>query len=261
MLKYLEQEGVLDSVPWGFVDLGTGATLHYALAEVLSTVGHTAPTSFYLGLRGGIIEGIHSRPEPYFFDKGYNTGFLESSSDLVTFFETICSADHGTVVTYEDLGDQVKPVLKECVNTPVIQWGFAFVRSTMLWFTENLFLDKRFVGPYADIRDVSVKCFQTFWASPTIQEATAWGSFPMEDGWGKESFYHHLAQPYTLRNLPLVLWAGVFPGRRHWWHEAAIVTTSKWLQILLNKCSKVGRFLLKLRMKVDLKRRIRRVFK
>ncbi len=259
MLKYLEQEGLLDSVPYGFVDLGTGATLHYALSEVLSTVGRTAPTSFYLGLRGGVIEGVHSRPEPYFFDKVYNLGFLDSP-DLVTIFEAICSADHGSVVTYEDLGDRVKPVLEDRVNTSVMQWGFPFVRSTLLWFTENLFLDQRFVNPYTDIREVSVNCFQTFWTSPTVQEATAWGSFPMEDGWGKVSFYHHLAHPYTLRSLPSVFWTGSFPSRRHWWHKAALVTTPKWLQFLLKGGSKVGRLLLGLRMKVNLKHRIRQVY-
>jgi FMN phosphatase YigB (HAD superfamily) len=240
-IQYLEQVRLLEDDRFGVVDLGTGATLHHALAAVLETCGVTPPKSFYLGLRKG-SDSEYGLPEAYLYDERYRLGFMQAPG-LITFLEAVCSADHGSVLDYKNDLDVVRPILKDESNQAVDEWGYPIVRNTILTFAENLLLDFRLLNPWADVRTMIEHLQQEFWRDPSVKEAHAWSNFPLEDGWGKHSEALVLAKPYSVFDLPR-LWLHIFRyggiwWRRHWWHAAALKMTPFWFQKTFNGGSKV----------------------
>jgi FMN phosphatase YigB (HAD superfamily) len=256
MLTYLEQERMLEPIRFGLVDLGTGATLHYGLSAVLATAGQHPPISFYLGLRGELIENRFGRPEAYFFDRKLNLGFFDTPG-VNQMVEASCSADHGTVLGYRQQGERVEPILKHHDNQPIVNWGFSLVRDTILCFADCLFLDQDQVDAWADVRQVSAAVIAKFWQRPSRSEAAAWGAFPMEDGWGKESIIHCFAVPYRWKDLLTPLWYGNNTGRRHWWHEGALAISPPKLQRLYVLFLKMGRRQRRIRQKLELGQRLK----
>lgn len=251
LLQYLDQVHLTDDNNYCVVDLGTGATLHNALAAVLDTCDIAPPRSFYLGLRN-VTDSQYGLPEPYMYDQRYRLGFNHISG-LTTLLEMVCSADHGSVVDYDMQGNEVVPILKEDSNQAVLNWGYPTVRDTILTFTDQLLLDASLLNPQADVRAMIATLEQEFWLHPTQNEARAWGTFPMEDGWGKESEFIVLAAPYSLKDLPRLWWHAVkdieILWRRHWWHGAAIQLTSPWIQWLFYNGQEIIKFLRKVLQK------------
>jgi FMN phosphatase YigB (HAD superfamily) len=257
MIKYLKQEGLLDPIPFGLVDLGTGATLHYGLSEVLTVAGGKPPVSFYQGLRKGIPEGEFRAPEPYLFDKRLGLGFFETPG-MNEMVEMTCSADHGTVISYKEVGSQVEPVLKEDFNSTVMNWGYPIVRETICCFVDNLLLDPSLINLRTDLRAACVELCNAFWSNPSLAEATAWGDFPMEDGWGNESFYHCLAESYRWNELMATLWQGNLRGRRHWWEAGALALSPPRLQTALKVSLSLGQRQRRVRARLKLGQYVKR---
>jgi FMN phosphatase YigB (HAD superfamily) len=258
MLQYLEQEGLLDPIDYGFVDLGTGATLHYALCEVLKTVGQKPPVSFYQGLRQDISVGQFPAPLPYLFDRRFGLGLMNVPGfNEIT--EAVCSADHGTVLGYQRLGDRVEPLLKDAANQAIFDWGFTKVRETICCFAEQLVLDQQLVNPWVDLRPVGCDLIREFWLHPTEAEGRAWGSYPMEDGWGKESFHHCFASSYRWHHILTTLLNGQLWNRRHWWEAGALAMTPPQRRRLLLWALKIGKAQKKLRLKLKLGQRVKRL--
>lgn len=232
LLQYLNQVRLTEDDYFGVVDLGTGATLHNALAAVLETRNLNPPKSFYLGLRN-IPDSKYGLPESYMFDARQNLGFTNSPG-LITFLEAVCSGDHGSVIDYEVKGKIVRPILKEEANQTVLNWGYPIVRDTILAFTNYLLLDESLINPDGEVRAMSESLLQAFWLSPTEKEAHAWGSFPMEDGWGKEAELLVLAPPYSVADMLGLCWHLIrykkLPQRRHLWKYAAFRRSAVWIR-------------------------------
>lgn len=252
LLRYLEQVGLLKDDNFGVIDLGTGATLHNALAAVLETQNLKPPQSFYMGLRN-IPDSKYGHPEPYMYDGRHDLGFTNSPG-LITLIETVCSADHGSVIDYEISENIVHPVFNGESNQAVMDWGYPIVRNAILTFTDYLLLDGSLLNPWADVRAMSAVLQQTFWLNPSTQEAQAWGSFPMEDGWGKESESLVLATPYAITDLPRLCWHLFRDGeikywRRHWWHHGAISMSQPWIQLTFAMANSAIAILRKVRWK------------
>jgi FMN phosphatase YigB (HAD superfamily)/uncharacterized membrane protein len=223
MMRYLDQEGLLETQQVGFVDLGTGATLHSALATVLATAELKPPVSFYLGLRAEVKQTQFPLPEPYLYDARLKLGFLDRPG-LTGLLEAVCSADHGSVIGYQLQGDRVEPLMAAKTNDRVMAWGFSLVRETICCTADQLMLDAALLNPGANLCEATLEAFSQFWQSPTIAEAAAWGAFPLEDGWGKAACYLTLAEPYRWSDVI------VLKKHRHWWYEGALAQTSPLLR-------------------------------
>ncbi|RZM75685.1 HAD family hydrolase [Leptolyngbya iicbica] len=223
MMQYLEQEGLLETQQVGFIDLGTGATLHLALATVLATAQIEPPASFYLGLRAEVKPTRYPLPEVYLYDARFKLGFLDRPG-LTGFLESVCSADHGSVIGYQVQGDRVEPLLAAESNERIMDWGFPLVRETMCCVADQLLLDAALLNPQANLCEALLEAFSQFWQFPTPAEAAAWGAFPLEDGWGKAACYLTLAEPYRWGDVI------VLNKHRHWWYEGALAQTSPLLR-------------------------------
>ncbi|NEU75590.1 hypothetical protein PI95_024285 [Hassallia byssoidea VB512170] len=235
MMKYLKQEGMLDSTKFGFVDVGAGGSSHYFLSSVLSACQEKLPISLYPYLGEGVLENQFIRPETYFFDMEANLGFCEDYRLLLAIMEMVCVANHGSVIGYKEVGERVEAVLKNADNEPVINWGYPIVRETICCFTENLLLDSSLVNPWVDVRAATIEALKTFGSNPSFAEAKAWGNFPMEVGLEHESFVPCLARSYTWKDLiqPFLPGNKAIWRQIYWWHEGALALTPPLLRTAL----------------------------
>ena len=215
ILSYLDSVGAITNEPIGFVDLGTGATLFNALSSILETVGQKPPRGFYFGLRSSIPDSGFGRPLTYVRSEDDRLGYLRTPG-LLTLVELACTADHGSVVGYEDVGGVVEPVFASDGNAAVVDWGLPIVRETVCRVAEELVTDSTLVGVSSvDLRPAVLDVFNLFWTTPTRSEAAVWGAYPFEDGWGEESIRHPIAERRTMRDI-----VNSAP-HRHWWNEGS----------------------------------------
>lgn len=231
MLAYMRQEGMFDGTPYALVDLGMGGTLHRALEWVLATVDNQPLISLYLG-NTNPTDDIRGEIRPFFFDAPRKTGFREVPG-LLTMVEAVASADHGTVLGYQRVGDRIEPLLKEPGNEQVYAWGYGLVREAMVRFAEHLLLDSELVNPWVDMRPFVTAPLQLFWLNPTKAEAEAWSSFPYEDGWGKAHYQICLGRPYRWSDLPRIMRTHQLRHHRHNWQRGSLVLTPPLLRSFL----------------------------
>lgn len=214
-LGYLDQVGAVTDKPIGFVDLGTGATLFNSLGAMLDSIGQGPPMGFYFGLRSKIPDMGFGKPLTYVRDEDEGTGFLNTPG-LLTLVELACTADHGSVLGYEDVKGTVIPIFDENGNEPVVDWGLPIIRQTVRRVAEEMLLEPDLVSIQGiDLRPAILDVFEEFWTSPTTEEAQAWGAYPFEDGWGTQSYRHPIAEARgvvdAFRRQPY----------RHWWEQGA----------------------------------------
>lgn len=215
VLGYLDQVGALTSEPIGFVDLGTGATLFNSLGAMLESVGQKPPMGFYFGLRSKIPDMGFGKPLTYVRNEDERVGFMNTPG-LLTLVELACTADHGSVLGYQDVKGTVIPLFDEFGNEPVVDWGLPIIRQTVRRVAEEMLLQPDLIGTDGiDLRPAILDVFEEFWTSPSTEEAETWGAYPFEDGWGRQSYRHPIAEARgvvdAFRRQPY----------RHWWEQGA----------------------------------------
>lgn len=225
LIKYLEQIGILDSTPKGIVDVGWFGSSYDTLATVLKTRGITLDVGLFFGLKGSCQNHQDDAKKGYFFDQRTQTGFQHALPELgIVPLEMFCSGDHGTVVSFREEGEQVRPVLREEQNQRVIDWGLPLVRKAINCFAENLLLDPCLVNPEADMREATSAVLQSFWSTPSEVEANAWGDFPWEKGHSEKT--DSLAKSYNWLHLAKSVLTGKLPDNQSLWFEGAIARSS-----------------------------------
>jgi predicted HAD superfamily hydrolase len=196
LMKYLKQEKLLDQTPQGLVDVGWFGSSYDSLRALLNAKGATLDVGLFFGLRSHSKDKQDSSKVGYFFDERTKTGLSSALSDFgFVPLEMFCCADHGTVTSFTDEGEEVRPVFKEESNQRLINWGLPLVRKAIYCFTENLLLDASLINPWADTREASAETLKSFWLDPSHMEAQAWGDFPWEKGHSDKT--DPLAQAYS----------------------------------------------------------------
>jgi predicted HAD superfamily hydrolase len=245
MVKYLKQEGMLDMTEFGFIDVGAAGNLHYMLSSIMSVSTGKLPVSLFPYLGQQALKNQFIRPETYFFDIENNLGFCDNYRFLFALMEIACVADHGSVVDYQEVDEQIKPVIKNEYNQQVINWGYHIVRKTICSFTDNLLLDFSLVNPQADVRAATIEAIETFCSNPSFAEANAWGSFPVELGLEDEYFVPYLAKSYAWKDMiqPFLPEYKATWRQIYWWHEGALVLTPPLLRTALKISINFGQYI------------------
>ena len=158
LLRYLEQEKLLEGSNNACVDIGWNGTAHSALSSLLKGSAGNSIHGFYFGLRKGHRNWEKSR-EAYFFDLGRETGFRSLTpmawrpgDRIISLIETFCPADHGTVCDFIEDGGLVEPVLRQGWEQVITDWGLPIIRRSVDVFTEYLSGRLGEVDPNADMR-------------------------------------------------------------------------------------------------------------
>jgi FMN phosphatase YigB (HAD superfamily) len=259
LLEYLKQEGVLGTSPWGFVDLGWYGSMQNSLAWLVAEEGGTPPKGFYFALyQGAVADRGSPVRDAYFFDERRDLGYREAVPDLIALMEMFCVADHGTVIGFGEEAGQIRPVLKEASNKPVVDWGLHKIRETIEHFMDALLLDADLVNPAADIRETITDVLRAFWVDPTVREATAWADFPWEDGLGAETYRNRLARPYGWGDVVKTILRGQFElHHRAAWHAGSLALSPPEIRFALRVAHRTVRKLRPLRARLKLGQRFK----
>jgi FMN phosphatase YigB (HAD superfamily) len=249
LINYLNKEKFLDSTPKGIVDLGWFGSSYDSLYPILKSKNGTLDAGLFFGLRSHSQNNQCDFKKGYFYDERTQTGFKWALPELgIVPLEMFCSADHGTVSSFIEQEGEVRPVFKEERNQKVIDWGLPLLRKSVNYFTENLLLDASLVNPQADVREASADVLQSFWLSPSVMEANAWGDFPWEKGHSEKT--ESLAEPYHWIHAAKSFLTLRLTSNQGIWTEGAIARSSRPIQKALQGIRRYRRLLSNLKSQV-----------
>jgi FMN phosphatase YigB (HAD superfamily) len=252
MLRYLKQEGLLDPIAWGMVDVGWRGRPQNAVGRVLAAEGGTPPVSFSFGLRKGLlIDRCYVQQEVYFFNEPLGLGFIDlfPHQGVVILLDVFCSADHGQVVGYEQKGDFVYPILNGDLNHQLLDSGLRLLQETVYCFTEKLLLDSNLINVEANLSTAIAEVLKAFWLRPSDLEARAFADFPCEIGVSEDTQPVRLAEGYRWKHVVKAFWtAQKHLDRLILWDEGARAITAPHKRFALRIAiliSRTGRRLLR----------------
>jgi len=221
--------------------LGSGATLQYFLAEILDEVSAKIDLGLYFGLRPGSKEPKGGFPKTFFsVEHGQKFPVGYDSAGVISTLEAVMSSFHGSVEGYvENEENVVVPVFAEGIGQELEDWGLRVVRQVVMDAVDALPTDTIPLDITADTRPVIASNHDTFWKTPTKDEAEAWGQYPMEDGWAGDGFIVQFTRKITLKDcakafLNNQIWFG-----RHVWVEGSLMRESHLKRTLLQSLMKL----------------------
>jgi FMN phosphatase YigB (HAD superfamily) len=244
--RYLVQAGVPRSRRAGLVELVGHGNLQESASALIARAGGAPPppppppTGLYFAWIADSRKRAITAPLVYLRDS-------PDSRDLVPGWgvialEAFCAADHGTTIEYAEEAGTVVPVLEQAGNPPVSDWGLGLMRQTVAEFADALVLDQDLVDPDSDARPVTLRALREFWMRPKESEARAWGSFPWEDGFGKETRYQRLARGYEWSHVGRAARDGrIHRFHRAAWPAASLVLTPPLRRFALRAAAKISR--------------------
>ena len=112
LLKYMAQIGFTGKV--AIVDIGWHGNMQKALMKICREAGISVEISgFYLGLNPN-IHGLKRQIDAsgFLFEEGKDEHYFEMQRTFTSIFEMMFTADHGSVIRFEDNGDIVFPILE-----------------------------------------------------------------------------------------------------------------------------------------------------
>lgn len=226
LIRYAQQEGMLDACEWGLVDTcGRGQMLN-SLSHVVVEAGATSPTAFYFQImQGGGQTESYCQREAYFCDESRRYGYIKVIPDLTHIIEIACSGDHGLVQGYSETEGQIVPALKAEHNTAAIDAGLPLLRQSCATFIDSLFLDPKAVDLGADTRAASAELIKKFWYTPGRWEARAWGAMPVETDHAGLSV-RPLVSPLTARDVGLAIFRLRRPSKALLWPQGCFAASS-----------------------------------
>jgi len=214
-LRYLTQAGVPSSRRAGLVELVGHGNLQESASALIARAGGAPPAGLYFAWIEDARERAITAPLVYLRDCADARELVPGWGVIA--LEAFCAADHGTTIEYAEGAGSVVPVLEQAGNSPVSDWGLDVLRRTVAEFTDALVLEEDLVDPDSDVRAVTLRALREFWMHPSVSEARAWGSFPWEDGFGKETRYRRLARGFEWSHVV----QAARDGRIHRFHRAA----------------------------------------
>ena len=179
---YLRQEGLLDDINLGIVDLGWHGYMLDSLTKILQIEG--APReiwSFYFGL----LKQNHpycptSKKIPFFFYPGSERSFSFVGSYFANLLEIFASANHGTTLSYYVNESNYFPILKPQPVDGLEDRELFHLRKGMFDFLECVpveFLNYMFQNSdLKGLRKNLACCMNLLYLNPSQQEAEVLGN-------------------------------------------------------------------------------------
>ena len=200
LVQYMEEQGFMDNISYGFVDIGWRGSIHSSLNKVLLGQGYNKVfPGLFFGLQENQLE-MKSYRKAYFFDRERLLG-INSIPYIMLMMETFCTADHGTVISYHKSDECIKPVLEKNWTTHMRNWGLSTVRKSVIAFMSSIKKQPYTIETESILLDKLQCLLKLFWNNPAEEDARAWGLFPNELGQAGEPYIQPIAPPYDLSDL------------------------------------------------------------
>lgn len=224
--RYLRAQGFGDGARFAIVDTGWTGRSQRALVDVLAGMRVETPRVLLFG-HSKYPDGWNSDViQPYLFDEPSGRGWVGAVPVPHGQIEMFCAAAHGSVVGYEEVGDEVRPILASTRDEPAIAWGVTLVRDVIRRFGRELAASVRDVtlDLDADLRALVVELTRLFWLEADPAEAKEWATFPFEDDpLGRSR--RPVAWPFGLRDVVRAVWIRDYPADKRLWLEGSLAIT------------------------------------
>jgi len=232
VLGYLEQEGLMEKVPYGLVDLGWTGRTKGSLEKMLGLRGVPPPFFFFFGRNAEKSGEESSVLRTYLFNLRHGTGSDHYMPAIEALLEVFCTSLEDGLCGYQPQDDGgYGPVYRESNKREVEAWGYQIMRDSILRFSERLATsDSQRTAPPTLSAEVSAALLKIFWLAPTPAEARVWGEFPFEEDQQGTS-YNRLVPPvkWGPGTLGRLLRNGRGFDQCAVWHGGIVATNPPWM--------------------------------
>ena len=204
LVRYLDQEGLTGPGRVGLVDVGWTGRAARALEDVLLDAGRPLPAAhLFFGLLAPAQDlmgtDLRSRAHGWLIDENRGRPSRAGADDPVMMIESFAMGSEGNTLGFEQVGDRVVPLLRTRRNEAAQLWDFDGYRAALAAALDAL-CDGPPLDTCVDLRASAWRQLLSFWRSPSLAEARAWGAQPYGEDFAN-AHVHPLARAVTARRL------------------------------------------------------------
>jgi FMN phosphatase YigB (HAD superfamily) len=181
-LAYLRQEGLCSNDAFAIVDIGWYGNLQRSLRKLLTLAQPEKPNLPLNGFYFALIEkraASGDRFEAFWNTFNPHEDYLKFNT---AFWEAFTTADHGSVIRYQEQNGDIIPVLEQERNDRGIEWGVLDLQNSMVELARTLSAQIPLEGcDLAAIAQKAKAVYDLFYKSPSASEALKWGKFPFKN--------------------------------------------------------------------------------
>lgn len=224
-LDYLDSAGLFDDEEFAIADIGWSGTLQRSLGNILAAGGKNKPINgYYFGLLQRLLPRPGDNLRSYFWDLERSSSRADLGFKLRVLMEIFTAADHGGVKGYRYTDSCASPVLSENANEAAIIWGVSQQQQAIMAFVANLEPETLLSLSHLAWLDVFQEILGAFFNSPSVEEAMAYGSYPVsEDQNNTRSI--PFAQKFVVSDTWRALRRGTAEHHHNEWRQAAKILT------------------------------------
>lgn len=201
LVLYLKQIGFSGNV--AVIDIGWNGNMQLALQKIVSVAEIDAHIEgFYLGLNPyskNIIDKEISA-QGYLFDYNYNIDLFEKEKEFNCILETLFTANHGSVIKFQNNGDEIIPVLDKWEYQEIadkeIYNNILLVQENSLKFIYDINNNKMFnndISPNVSFANfIELGCFSKYVVTKKIGEMKMLGTEVVYLAKPKHSFGYYI---------------------------------------------------------------------
>ncbi len=197
---YFHQEGLLDNIEWGIVDVGWIGSLQRALDGILFENNRRVKHGYYFGLDRSPEDEVNLSARAYLFDHRLGLGGHLQPPHIRTLVEVFLRADHGMTKGYDQKDGRSIPKFVEDETRLVIEWGLSFLGRSVKAFVETLEISNISMETFRSSRSLACKLLCTFWEHPADEEVAVWGAIPFGGEQTGERWFA-MSQPLSYGDL------------------------------------------------------------
>lgn len=242
LIKYLEQEGMLENKEIALVDVGWNLTIHDLLSELLRELNAGPPEGYYYGVGNANCYLENGKKYGYMYDSRKGEKGVSTGSGMM--IEVFCSAPHGKTVDYEETGNSIRPVFNNFETKYLIEWGIRDLECAILNSVKMMLrLGENFHSVKWD-NEILKRLIKLFWETPTRSEIDVWGRYPFHistDGNSVDPLFKNISYPklffHTLKQ------GGLPFGRFTHWPFAYIHSVNFLKRLLIKSILRLNKML------------------
>ena len=217
VLEYFSQEGLMDDISWGIVDMGWHGNMQDSLIKILKTKREIFRIhGFYFGItRSNIPASVNSEKHAFFFDHYVHKPKVRScpisnpfkmplGTKFSSLLEIFTAADHETTLSYFKINDKWYPKLKgQSFNTFKIG-NLESLRKGLFRFLSQIPIEAfHDIACNMDLIEYNKRLFEiikNLYLIPSRSEANALGSYLFSSD-QSESFVRPFAPPFSVVDI------------------------------------------------------------
>jgi hypothetical protein len=181
---YAAEQGLLDGVACGLVEMGWSGKTRASFERVLGPVASASLRWFYLGIRNEARIHDSQRVQYFLHGPGLPQPELLSMPAVV---ESFCLAPHGSVTGYHAEAGKLTPDFVDRIEKALDSWGRAEILAAVEEFAEKMPLTCAPFPAIGNLADATRELFKAFSLNPSPEEARLWGSMPFENDQAAEA--------------------------------------------------------------------------